>query len=230
MKKPRLVAFMGTVGSGKSTQIELLAIELRKKGLKVKTTFLKSNHGFAHLLSFFLTRVLIKNRNDPRRAHVRALIKEEPVIFNRLFKLWLTLDLFSITLSFLLKILLPTRMGYTVLVEDYLPATIVNYIYFTRAINIPSKTSSFFPRFMQRLIHVVGPTKWVFLDAEDGVLNSRWKNRRSVVEELDYLHEQRTKLLFLSKALSSHEVLYIDTTHQNIMETHELVGSAHANG
>lgn len=230
MNKPRLIVFTGTVGSGKSTQIELLAFELRKKGVKIKTAFIKTDHVFAHLLSLFLARVLIKSRKDPRRAHVRALIEEKPVIFKRLFKLWLTLDLFSIALRFLLEIFLPTRMGYTVLIEEYIPATICDYIYFSRAISLPFKTSSFVPTFMLRLIHVAGPTKWMFLDAEEGILNSRRKNRRSVVEKPDYLQTQRTTLLFLSKVLSSHEVLYIDTTDQNVRETHELIVSARANG
>ncbi len=142
-----------------------------------------------------------------------------------MFKLWLALDLFGTSLRFLLTVFLPTIMGYTVLVEDYISATICDHIYLSRVLDLPYKASSFVPRFLSRLIHTGGPTKWVFLDAGKGTLKSRWKKRGGFIEKPDFLQMQRNTLLFLSKALSSYEVLYIDTTDQNVMETCELIGS-----
>ena len=223
MKKHRLVVFVGTVGAGKSTQIKLLAFQLRNKGLKVKTAYIRTNHLFAHLLSLILARGFIKNRKSPRRAHVRALIEEKPAIFRSIFKLWLALDLFGTSLRFLLTVFLPTRMGYTVLVEDYVSATIFDHIYFSRVLNLPYKASSFVPRFLSRLIHVAGSTRWVFLDANKDTLKSRLEKRGSFIEKTDYLQMQRNTVLFLSKTLSSYELLYVDTTDQNAMETCERV-------
>ncbi|MEM1510172.1 MAG: hypothetical protein QW096_09955 [Thermofilaceae archaeon] len=41
--KISIIAFMGTVGSGKSTQMKLLASKLKRKGTKVKLSFLKKD-------------------------------------------------------------------------------------------------------------------------------------------------------------------------------------------
>lgn len=223
MKKPRLIVLMGTVGSGKSTQVKLLASELRKKGLKVKTVSMKTNHLFAHFLSLILAWFLIKSRKDPRRAHVRALVEDRPEIFRKVFELWIALDLFSILIRFLLTIFLPMRLGYTVLVEDYIPATIADYAYFSEVLGFSSRFSSFVVTVVSMLIPAASSTKWVFLDAEESMLNSRWKNRRSIVEKPDYLQMQRNRILFQSKALSSCEVLYIDTTDQSVRDTHDLI-------
>lgn len=221
MNEPRLIVFLGTVGSGKSTQMKLLASELHKKGLNVKTTSIKTNHLFAQLLTRILVYILVKNKKDV--YPVRALIEEKPGIFRRLFKLWLILDMFSISLRFLLTISLPTRMDCTILVEEYIPATISDYIYLSRALDIPIEASSFVTMFMLKLIHLGGSINTVFLDAQLDTLRSRWKNRRSSDENPDYINMQRTTLLSLSKTLSSQKVLHINTTNQSIMETHKLI-------
>jgi len=218
--RSHLIVFVGTVGSGKSTQMKLLASELRKKGLKIKTTFLKTNHLLARLLTLILAYILI-SKNDV--YPVRALIEDKPMIFKRLFKLWLVLDLFSISLRFLSTIFLPVKMGYIILVEEYIPATISDYIYLNKAIGLPRETLSFAVRFMLRLMHVGNPTQVIFLDARLETLDLRWKSRGSLDEKPDYLQMQRTTLLSLSRMLSSHRMLYMDTTNRNIRETHNLI-------
>lgn len=200
--------------------MKLLASELRKKGLKIKTTFLKTNHLLARLLTLILAYILI-SKNDV--YPVRALIEDKPMIFKRLFKLWLVLDLFSISLRFLSTIFLPVKMGYIILVEEYIPATISDYIYLNKAIGLPRETLSFAVRFMLRLMHVGNPTQVIFLDARLETLDLRWKSRGSLDEKPDYLQMQRTTLLSLSRMLSSHRMLYMDTTNRNIRETHNLI-------
>ena len=218
---PRIVAFIGTVGAGKSTQMKLLASELRKKGLKIRTTFLKSNHLFGRLLTLLLARILVKGKKDV--YPIRALIENKPIIFKGLFKLWLILDLFSISIRFLSTISIPVKMGYTVLVEEYAPATISDYIYLGKAIGLPRETSFFAIRYISTLMHAGEMTHVIFLDARVDVLELRWKSRGTLNEKPDYIQMQRTTLLSLSKMFSSYEVLYIDTTNRNIRETHEMI-------
>jgi predicted phosphatase len=109
-----------------------------------------------------------------------------------------------------------------VLVEEYLPATISDYIYLSRAVGFPPITSSFVVSFLLKLMYV-SPVQIVFLDAQEVELESRWRSRGSLDERLDYLQMQRTTLLSLSKKLSPCKVLYIDTTHRTIREVHELI-------
>ena len=218
---PHIIVFAGTVGSGKSTQMKLLGSELHKRGLNVKTTFIQTNHIFAYLLLLLLARILARGRRDV--YPIGALIEEKPLIFKKLFKLWLTIDLFSIVLKLLLRVFLPVKMGYVMLVEGYIPATISDYIYISQAVGLPLKTSSFAVNFMLRFLHAGGPTQVIFLDANAKTLKSRWSRRRSFNEKSDYLSMQRSTFLSLSKKLSCRRLLYINTSKQTIEETHRLI-------
>lgn len=218
---PRVIAFVGLVGGGKSTHIGLLASRLGKNKLKVKTASLKTNHYFASVLILILAQMLVRKRKDVSR--IRALFEDKPMVFRRLFKLWLYLDFVSVSIQFLLTIYVPLRAGYAVLVEEYIPATIADYIYIGRIMDLPSRNFSFTLNFMLRLMHLAGPTQLIFFDADADTLKFRWKYRRSLEEKYDYLFMQRSTLLSLSKKLSSPEVLYVNTTNQTIRETHEAI-------
>ena len=219
--RPRVIAFVGLVGAGKSTHIRLLASRFSKNGLKVKTASLKTNHLFASALILILTQILVRKRKDVYR--IRALIDDKPSVFRRLFRLWLSLDVISVSLQFLLTIYLPLTLGYTVLVEEYIPATIADYIYISKALGLPFGTHSFASKFMLKLMHLGRPTQVIFLDADADTLKSRWNRRGSSNEKSNYLYMQRSTLLSLSKKLSSLDVLYINTTFQTIEETQGLM-------
>jgi hypothetical protein len=218
---PHVIVFVGTVGSGKSTQVKLLASELRKRGLNVKTTFIETNHIFAYLLLLLLARILARGKRNV--SSIGALIEEKPLIFKKLFKLWLKIDLFSITLKFMLRVFLPVKVGSIVLVEGYIPATISDYVYISKRMALPLKTSYSTMNFMLRLLHVGGPTQVIFLDARANTLKSRWKLRGSLDERPDYVNMQRTTLKSLSEKLSSHGLLQINTGKLTIDETHKLI-------
>jgi len=219
---PRVLAFVGPVGVGKSTHIGLLASRFSKNGLKVKTTCLKTNHFFASALTLILAKTLVRKRKDVR-SRMRALIEDKTGVFRRLFKLWLSLDVISVSLRFLLTVYLPLKVGYTVLVEEYLQATIADYIYIAKAMDLPFKNPSFTLNFMLKLMHLGGPTQVIFLDADTDTLKFRRNRRGSLDEKSDYLYMQRSTLLSFSKKFSSLEMLYIETTSQTIEETQQLV-------
>jgi len=221
ISRPRVIAFVGPVGAGKSTHVRLLASRFRKNGLKVKTTSLKTNHFFASALTLILAQMLVRKRKDVSR--IRALFKDKPMVFRRLFRLWLSLDVISVSLQFLLTIYLPLTVGYTVLVEEYIPATIADYIYIGKAIGLPFSTRSFTSRFMLKLMHLGGPTQVIYLDADADTLKFRWNRRGSSNEKSDYLYMQHSTLLSLSKNLSSYEMLYVNSTFQTIEKTQRII-------
>jgi len=223
MLQPRAIIFIGTVGSGKSTHMRLLCSKLKQKGLKTKISPLKSNQLLASILVILLTRIFackIKNVFP-----IRALIEERPTLFRKIFRLWLGLDLISITLKFLISIYLPLRLGYIVLVEEYIPATISDYIYLSRFVNFPLKMNSFTINYLLRLMNLCRPTQIIFLDAKDDELRIRWKLRKSFDEKEDYLQMQRTLLLQISKELSSMNFVYINTEAKTLEETQKLIMS-----
>jgi thymidylate kinase len=220
MSDPRIIVFAGLVGAGKSTQMKLLASKLKTRGLRVKTTFLKTGHLFAYLLEVTLARMLASNRRDV--YPVRALIQEKPRLFKKLFKLWLFLDALSISTRFLITIYLPSRIHRIVIVEEYIPATIADYVYLAKAVGFPLEELAPTVSFMLRLLSLGGSFRTVFLDVRDDVLGERWERRASLDEKPDYLRMQRILLLFIAKKFSS-SFLYIDATHKTIREVHELV-------
>lgn len=220
MPEPRLIAFMGPVGSGKSTHMRLLYSKLKGRGLRVKMSFLKTGHLFAFVLEAFLAKIVAGKRRDV--SPIRALVEERPHLFKRLFRLWLALDLISVIIKFLIGIYVPLKLGYIVLVEEYIPATISDYIYLAKIIKFPLRVNSFAINYLLKLMSLYNPTQIIFLDAENSELTYRWKLRGSFNEREDYVRMQRTILLQISKKLS-YKFLYINTGTKTIKETHKLL-------
>ncbi|MGB9622289.1 MAG: hypothetical protein ACPL07_00450 [Candidatus Bathyarchaeia archaeon] len=220
MLQPRVIAFIGTVGSGKSTHMRLLYSKLKRRGLRAKITFLKTGHLFAFILEVFLAKMVAGKRKDV--FPIRALVEEKPHLFKRIFMLWLSLDLVSATIKFLASIYIPLKIGYTVIVEEYIPATISDYIYLSKIIKFPLKINSFEITYLLKLMSLCGPIYIVFLDAENDKLTLRWKLRGSFDEREDYIRMQRGILLRLSKDLS-YKFLYINTGTMSIKEAHKLI-------
>jgi thymidylate kinase len=223
MSRPRVIAFIGTVGSGKSTHMKILYSKLKQGGFRVWISYLKRGHLLASLLENLLAKMLAGKRKD--MYPIRALLEERPTLLKRIFRLLLSLDLISITLKFLTDIYLPLRLGYIVLVEEYIPATISDYIYLSRVINSPLKVNSFAINYLLRLIILRGPIQIVFLDAKDDELKRRWRLRGSPDERKDYLQMQRTLLLQMSRVLSSNGLIYVNTSSRTLRETQELITS-----
>jgi hypothetical protein len=203
--------------------MKILCSKLKQKRLKVKVDSLKTGHLLAFVLEILLARIVASKRKDV--FPIRALLEERPTLFRRIFGLWLGLDLVSITLKFLASIYLPLRLGYTILIEEYIPATISDYIYLSRIINFHLRVDSFAINYLLRLMNLCGPTQMIFLDAGDDELKRRWKLRGSFDEREDYLKMQRTLLLQMLRELSPNGFIYINTDTKTLIETQKLIMS-----
>jgi len=222
-----LLVFLGTVGVGKSTQISLLESRLVSKGFKVKATFLKTNHLFAYLLSIFLVRLII---NKEKYSYpIRTLIENKPELMKKVFTLWLALDSLSLSILFFIRVYLPTKMGKIVIIEEYFPATISDYIYISKSIRYPIKGLSSIIHYIQKLTYMGGSFMTIFLDTNTKDLLFHWKNRKSreelytnIIIAPDYIGMQRSILLNISKKLS-HKLLYLRIDDKTIKETHKCI-------
>lgn|GEM_PF-1356492 len=215
--QPQLIVLVGTVGSGKSTQMRLLAESLRKRGAKTREVNLKTNHLLANLLALTLRGNLV----DPKRKKfvIGTLIDSRPVILRKMFRLWLALDSISISLRFLFDVKIPIAMGQVVIVEEYLPAIIADYFYISNAINLHPKVSFATTEFLSRVLNSAGPMYVVFLDADNDTLRQRWKLKGRLLEKTEYIRAQRTILLQCAMGFSYPNFLVVDTTTKSVYET-----------
>jgi len=85
MSRPHIIAFLGTVGSGKSTQMKLLASELKRRKIKVRASFLKTGHIFAYTRSH-MSGDLSRRRKDEYPNPIRVLIEEKLHVFEKFLK------------------------------------------------------------------------------------------------------------------------------------------------
>ncbi|MEM1510034.1 MAG: hypothetical protein QW096_09245 [Thermofilaceae archaeon] len=219
MLKPHVIVFAGTVGAGKSTQMRLLASALRMKGLRVKTTFLLKGHLLSYFLEIILAKILCKREHA---SSMRALLDESPYRFKKLFKVWLAFDVLSTCLKFLFSILIPLKLGYFILVEEYIPSTVSNYLYYCQCLRLPITTINFPSNLLLRLMLSI-PTHVIFLDSCSEALKSRWKARMSPIEKDSYIYMRRKVTLPLLQTLLPGKTLYLRTDNQTIYETFKSI-------
>ena len=221
MKAPKVIAFVGTVGAGKSTQMRLLASDLKSRGFRVKITAIKTGHLFGRILVMALAKMIAPRRDDV--FPIRALYETKPQVLSKLFGLWMAMELTGFSIKFMFDIYLPLKLGYTIIVEEYVPGAIADYIYLCNVLRLEPERLDQVSKIILRFLHLGGPTQVIFLDADTGVLNLRGQRRGTLEEKPDYLLMQRTLLLALSKSLPRCGVICIDTSFQKPIQTHEQI-------
>ncbi len=198
MLKPCVIAFLGPVGSGKSTQMRLLAKDLKAMGFDVKVVQFKTGNLWAYSL-------------------YRVASAGWPILKNRhLFKLWMILEVLAISFKFLIWIWLPLKARRIILVEEYLPAIAADYLYIARINGHQPKDVRVIISYVYKLAVLV-PFISVFLDADNSVLKKRWKLRGTPDEKTGYISMQR-KLLPLFVKLLSQSFIFLNTSDSTIKE------------
>lgn len=219
MIKPCIIVFVGTVGAGKSTQIRQLLFTLRKNDVKSTSTALKRGHFLTHMLEVFLARLFLEKGQDATYP-IEVTLRNRPDILKKLFKFFMMLDAVSIFCRFFLTVYVPKKLGYVVLVEEYIPGALADYEWLSKMVG--ARLSSLFARLLTSLTILGGPTYTIFLDAPEQTLIARWVYRKSPTQRVEYLEMQRTVLFVLSKWLSS-SFIYINTQNKAIAKTGLIV-------
>jgi hypothetical protein len=204
---------MGTPAAGKSTQIAILVSELRASGLKIRRADLKGYvREYLRPLAMILAKLLTRRSNV---SPTSGLLQGDPRVYRSLLKLWLMLDTFDVYARFLFDIYVPSKLGYSLIIEQFIPTKIAEYLYFCRLLGLRSDEALPWTALLQRLIHLIQPARIVFLDAETTALQSRWlrraRNKVNIAETLEYMYVQRTLAVELARALHQ-ELVCVDST------------------
>jgi|YelNatPaOPRAMG01_1025707.scaffolds.fasta_scaffold02470_9 thymidylate kinase len=227
---PRVIAFFGPDGAGKSTQAELLVNFLTARGLRVKRAWVRSTHTFAYLLwmlfyklnlcddrSGMLKRMrmgfAVSYLNEKDYGAVSPITMSPPILKGSLSRwIWATIEVISIVPVVVLQVYLPLLLGRVVVAERFIVDSIASIAYF---LGDEGFAKSWHARFLLRLIPK--GTIFVFVDADYGTILSR---RKEVAGPLEYTEFHRRLFRKLTKVVGA---VYIDTSRLSIKEAHQSI-------
>lgn len=210
----RLVVFLEPVGVGKSTIIRGLTQELKARGFRTYTTFVKVFHGSAYTLWVLTVRLLGLNGKYapwfimPRCGRVD--------LAGTLMVLSIYFDAF-LSIPFKLMIIRILRyFKYHILSEEYIQSTLFDYIFAIIDLKIKDKFINIPISSMYILLIKYLPDEIVVLTADVYELRRRWKIRGCGDPQLQYvlLH-----VIYLNKLCNLKNTIIIDTTNIGIKET-----------
>jgi thymidylate kinase len=210
-RRGRLIVFLGPVGVGKSTIIKGLTQELRARGFRTYSTFIKAFHGPAYALWVLIARLLGLNGKYapwftiPRSGRVN--------LTRTLMVLSIYSDAFFLIPLKLALIRVLRRVGYYVISEEYLYSTIFDYIYSIIGMSIQDKFVTTPLNIFSSLLNKYPPDITIVLKADLLELRRRWVMRGYGDPQLRYVLLQYA---FLNK---SDHALHVDTSGIDVKET-----------
>ena len=219
--KGKLIVFLGPVGAGKSTHAMLLCRVLRRRWGKVFGKFtVKTHHFLGYVLEWLLVRIVFGGDSRANEyTPIRVLFENRPKLFSSVFKLWCIVDFLSTLFVFLVVVVFPLKLGYTVVIEEGLLAALADYVWLSRWADVSWREK--FVRIPLRVLLVLclayRPFLAVYLDADFNVLWGRWRLRDTPEERYDYVLMQKRLLKALCRKLYCCHL--VDTTSSTIAET-----------
>jgi len=227
---PRVVAFFGPDGAGKSTLADLLVGEFRAQGFKVKRAWVRSTHTFAYLLWMLFYKLnlcddrsgmLRKMRigfafsylNENPYGAVSPITMSPPVLRGFVSRwIWATVEVFSIVPVVVLQVYLPLLLGRVVVAERFVVDSVASIAYF---LDDERFVNSWYTRFLLRL--VPRGAVFVFVDADYGTILLR---RKEVAGPREYTEFHRRLYEKMSKIVGA---LYVNTSSLSVEEANERI-------
>jgi len=209
MDGPQLIVFFGSDGSGKTTQVRLLATHFRQQGFKVRLVWIRAHHSLASILSKILASF---GYARPRIIYGKSYESFDVKLLPRLKRFWGFIEFISVLPWILIKVKLPLLLGYVVIADRYVVDTIVSVAYFLGDYEFPS---AYVAKILLAMV-----SKGVFLihlNAETEVIIERRKNEEL---DLDFIRFQRRFYLSFATFLGA---LSINTSSKNVMDTFKII-------
>jgi len=193
-----LIALFGPDGSGKTTLARGLIVEFRRRGLKPIVAWMRGTHTIASLLASFLSKfVAFRGSNNPYY---------EISIPSHMKRLWQLIEFISMLPVLLVRFMLPSLLGYTVIAERYIPDFLVWAVITT---DDPSYLSSISARFLLALALRTKAKIYVKADLQK-LIERRMDMDPSFIMKQLILYEK------LAEGMNS---LTLDTTNKSVDES-----------
>lgn len=229
---PRVIAFFGPDGSGKSTQARLMIEYLKTRGIRVKMAWIRSVHTFAYLLwNLFMklnlrrercgvpvrmrTKFAVSYLNEELYGVVSPITMTPPALNGASSRhIWSIIEVISILPVVLLQVYIPLMLGYVVVAERYIVDSIASIAYFLNDENFAKgRLAEFLLKF------IPNGTLFVFIDTDyQTVLNRRGE----MAGPSDYTEFHRRVYMELAHVVGA---VRFDTSKLSIQETHQKVVS-----
>jgi thymidylate kinase len=193
-----IIYFFGPDGSGKTTIAINLAEKLRSRSLRVKLSWMRGTHTLASMLARFLSKFVTFRGSDNPYYGVS--------IPNRMKRLWQLIELISMLPVLLVRFMLPSLLGYTVIAERYIPDFLVWVVITT---DDPSYLSSISARFLLALALRAKAKIYVKADLQK-LIERRMDMGPSFIMKQLVLYEK------LAEGINS---LTLDTTNRSVEES-----------
>uniref|UniRef100_A0A7J3SM81 AAA family ATPase n=1 Tax=Fervidicoccus fontis TaxID=683846 RepID=A0A7J3SM81_9CREN len=193
-----IIYFFGPDGSGKTTMAMSLAEKLRSRSLKVKLSWMRGTHTLASMLARFFSKFATFRGSDNPYYSIS--------IPNHMKRLWQLIEFISMLPVLLVRFMLPSLLGYTVIAERYIPDFLVWVVITT---DDPSYLSSISARFLLALALRAKAKIYVKADLQK-LIERRMDMDPSFIMKQLILYEK------LAEGMNS---LILDTTNRSVDES-----------
>lgn len=230
---PRVIAFFGPDGAGKTTQATLLVDFLESEGYRVKKAWVRSTHTVAYLLwmifykfnlcedrSGFLSQMrtgfAVSYLNEKDYGAVSPITMSPPVLKGPFSKLvWSLIEILGILPVVVFQVYAPLITGRIVVAERFLADSVASIAYFLGDVDFDETWQA------SLLIKLIPrETTFIFVDADYDTI----KKRRSAVAGPREYTEFHRRLYF--KLASRLHAVKIDMATNSIEEGHSMVMKA----
>jgi thymidylate kinase len=227
---PRVIAFFGPDGAGKSTQAELIVGFLTNRGFRVKRAWIRSTHTFAYLLWMLFYRLhlcddrsgfLKKSRvcfavsylNESQYGAVSPITMSPPILRGPVSRwIWATIEVASIVPVVVLQVYLPLLLGSVVVAERFVVDSVASIAYF---LGDERFAEGWHAKFLLKL--VPRGTVFLFIDADYGTIMSRREEVAGPREYTEFHRRLYNRLAILVGAV------YVDTSRLSVQEANQKI-------
>ncbi len=227
---PRLVAFFGPDGAGKSTQAKLLVDYLRSNDFAVKQAWVRSVHSFAFFMWVLFRRLnLLHQRSSipfqgiakPAISYLREdsygavspISMNPPILKGRISRfIWSTMEIISIIPVIILQVYIPLLKGRYVVAERYVVDSVTTIAYF---VGNPHFVRGSFAKLL--LAFIPKGTVFVYIDADYDAIVERRGNVAGPYEYTEFHRRLYKELTPIVRAI------YVNTSKASTQETHQRI-------